>query len=64
MIESCMIIQILMLSGIGPTSELQKHGVKQIKDLPVGRNLQDHCLVLGATFRIGKPEGQGRYSAL
>ena len=47
-----------MLSGIGPKSELKKHGIQQIKDLPVGRNLQDHCLVLGATFRIGRPEGQ------
>ena len=58
-LNPCLQTQILMLSGIGPKSELQKHGIKQIKDLPVGRNLQDHCLVVGATFRIGKPEGQG-----
>lgn len=36
--------QILMLSGIGPASELQKHSIEQLHDLPqVGQNLQDHC---------------------
>jgi len=41
--------QILMLSGIGDSEELHKHGISTVKDLPgVGRNLQDHvdvCLV-------------------
>ena len=46
-----------MLSGIGPKSELKKHNIKQIIDLPVGRNLQDHCLVY-AGFRVGRPRGQ------
>ena len=36
--------QILMLSGIGPTDELSKHGIKQLVDSPeVGRNFHDHC---------------------
>ncbi|KUJ16043.1 alcohol oxidase [Mollisia scopiformis] len=36
--------QILMLSGIGPREELEKHGIKLQHDLPqLGRNLQDHC---------------------
>ena len=52
-----------MLSGIGPKNELQRNGIKQIIDLPVGQNLQDHCLVY-AGFRIGKPEGQMTLDAL
>ncbi|CAH0561151.1 unnamed protein product [Brassicogethes aeneus] len=39
--------QILMLSGIGPRGELQKHGIKVVKNLPVGRNLQDHAGLVG-----------------
>ncbi len=35
--------QILMLSGIGPAAELQRHGIDVLVDLPgVGGNLQDH----------------------
>ncbi|MBJ9939258.1 choline dehydrogenase [Burkholderia multivorans] len=35
--------QILMLSGIGPTQELARHGIQTVQHLPgVGRNLQDH----------------------
>ena len=34
--------QLLMLSGIGPREELERHGIKVRVDLPgVGRNLQD-----------------------
>ena len=55
--------QILMLSGIGPNSELRKHGINQILDLPVGQNLQDHCLVL-QTARIGKPDGEMSINAM
>ena len=45
-----------MLSGIGPEEELNKFKIKQIVELPVGRNLQDHCMVM-QTVRIHKPEG-------
>jgi choline dehydrogenase-like flavoprotein len=35
--------QVLMLSGIGPRQELEKHGIPIIKDLAgVGENLHDH----------------------
>ena len=34
---------VLMLSGIGPRDELQKHGISVVHELPgVGQNLQDH----------------------
>ena len=52
-----------MLSGIGPKNELQKHGIKQLLDLPVGQNLQDHCMVFNQV-RIGKPQGQMTVDAL
>ena len=35
--------QLLMLSGIGPADELNKHGIQIIHESPeVGKNLQDH----------------------
>ncbi|KAG6440301.1 glucose dehydrogenase [FAD, quinone] [Manduca sexta] len=34
--------KLLMLSGIGPREELQKHGINVLLDLPVGKNLHDH----------------------
>lgn len=35
--------QLLLLSGIGPRAEIEKHGIELIHDLPgVGENLQDH----------------------
>ena len=37
---------LLMLSGIGDGSALQKHGIRPVLDLPgVGQNLQDHFYV-------------------
>jgi choline dehydrogenase-like flavoprotein len=39
--------QILMLSGVGPAAELQKHGIAVVHDLPgVGENLHDHIDVV------------------
>lgn len=35
--------QLLLLSGVGPRAEIEKHGIPLIHDLPgVGENLQDH----------------------
>jgi choline dehydrogenase len=36
---------LLMLSGIGPAEELEAFGIGVRQELPVGRNLQDHCMV-------------------
>ena len=39
--------KILMLSGIGPKEELEKHGIRVVYDSPnVGENLQDHLDVV------------------
>lgn len=45
--------QLLMVSGIGPASELGRHSIPVIADLPVGENLQDH-LALGLYYRTKK----------
>jgi choline dehydrogenase-like flavoprotein len=36
---------LLMLSGIGPADDLSFFGIPVREDLPVGRNLQDHCMI-------------------
>ena len=47
--------QLLMLSGIGPAEELQRHGIAPKLDRPaVGQNLQDH-LQFRLIYRIAKP---------
>ena len=39
--------QVLLLSGIGPKAELDRHGIEQVHELPgVGENLQDHLDVI------------------
>ncbi len=37
--------QILMQSGIGPKEHMENLKIKIVKDLPVGKNLQDHVAV-------------------
>nr|XP_054928876.1 glucose dehydrogenase [FAD, quinone]-like isoform X1 [Dermacentor andersoni] len=39
--------QLLLLSGVGPRSDLDRLGIPVVADLPVGENLQDHLLILG-----------------
>ncbi|XP_077557563.1 glucose dehydrogenase [FAD, quinone]-like [Haemaphysalis longicornis] len=47
--------QLLLLSGVGPKSELEQLKIRVVADLPVGRNLQDHMHVGGiaGTVRSG-----------
>ncbi|XP_060593361.1 glucose dehydrogenase [FAD, quinone]-like [Ruditapes philippinarum] len=47
--------QILMLSGIGPRAHLEEMNISIVKDLPVGKNLQDHLVVLYPSD-VTKPE--------
>ena len=35
---------LLMLSGIGPAEDLELFGIEVRENLPVGHNLQDHCM--------------------
>ncbi|KAK2756583.1 hypothetical protein FQN54_005476, partial [Arachnomyces sp. PD_36] len=40
--------KLLLLSGIGPTTELEAHGIKPLHDLPyIGKNLRDHPHLVG-----------------
>ena len=47
--------KLLMLSGIGPADELERHGIEVVVDSPgVGRNLQEHPI--GAVmYRVNVP---------
>ena len=47
--------QILMLSGIGPNSELSKYNIKQVAELPVGQNLHDHGSI-NIVWKLKNPE--------
>lgn len=52
--------QLLMLSGVGPSSHLQDRGVTPVVDLPgVGANLQDHPAVLVSCSAEGKKAASG-----
>ncbi|XP_049938760.1 glucose dehydrogenase [FAD, quinone]-like [Schistocerca serialis cubense] len=48
---------ILMHSGIGPKTHLDKVGVRVLKDLRVGYNLQDHLAYIGQYYRRQKLVG-------
>ena len=41
--------KLLMLSGVGPTYHLRRHGIEVIQNLSVGHNLQDHITFTGIT---------------
>jgi choline dehydrogenase-like flavoprotein len=47
--------KLLLLSGIGPAEELQRHGIAVKQDLPgVGRHMQDHNMVPLAARTTGR----------
>ncbi len=54
--------QLLMVSGIGPAAELQRHGIAVVADRPgVGGNLQDHLEVY---FQVASKEPITLFSSL
>ncbi len=62
--------QLLMLSGVGPAEDLQLMMIDVVEDLPVGRNLQDHCMAPLTFFTEGgtleaafTPENVALYTA-
>lgn len=47
--------QLLMVSGIGPAAQLQKHSIPVLADRPgVGQNMQDH-IFFGPSYRVNVP---------
>uniref|UniRef100_A0A2S2Q5M4 Glucose dehydrogenase n=1 Tax=Sipha flava TaxID=143950 RepID=A0A2S2Q5M4_9HEMI len=46
--------KLLMLSGIGPKEHLESLGIKTIRDLRVGDNLQEHPAFAGLNFVINE----------
>lgn len=48
--------QLLMLSGIGPKAHLRQLGIEVIRDLPVGKNLQEHVTMPGLIFLVNVSE--------
>ncbi|KAK5638316.1 hypothetical protein RI129_012611 [Pyrocoelia pectoralis] len=46
--------QILMNSGIGPEDHLNEVGIPLVKNLKVGKNLQDHVFFIGLHFDISE----------
>ena len=47
--------QLLMVSGVGPTTTLRQHGIPVIAHRPgVGQNMQDH-IYFGQSYRVNAP---------
>ncbi|KAB0791720.1 hypothetical protein PPYR_03520 [Photinus pyralis] len=46
--------QILMNSGIGPREHLERVGIRAVKNLKVGRNLQDHLAFTGLAYNVAE----------
>ncbi|MEP6724456.1 MAG: GMC family oxidoreductase N-terminal domain-containing protein [Bacteroidota bacterium] len=57
--------RILMLSGIGPQTELKGLGIQSKIDLPgVGKNLQDHPLIASVCFEANEAMGSPTHNLL
>ena len=55
--------KLLLLSGLGPKAELQKHAIKPVVDLQgVGKNLQDH-LDVDIVYSVNRSLGFDQYRA-
>ena len=52
---------LLMLSGVGPAEDLSLFGLPVREDLPVGRNLQDHCMA-NLNYTTGEPTLFGAFT--
>ncbi len=56
--------QLLMLSGVGPAAELDKHGIACVADRPaVGQGLQEHANAF-LDFRLSRPLSMNRHLRL
>jgi choline dehydrogenase len=52
---------LLMLSGIGPAEDIALYGIEVREDLPVGHNLQDHCMAQ-LNYETDEPSLFGAFS--
>jgi choline dehydrogenase len=52
---------LLMISGIGPAGDLAAYGIQVREDLPVGHNLQDHCMAQ-LNFETDEPSLFGAFA--
>ncbi|GLU30027.1 FAD-dependent oxidoreductase [Brucella sp. NBRC 12950] len=56
--------KLLMLSGIGPEQELERHDIVVKKNLPgVGQNLQDH-IEISLVYQLNGPHSYDKYKKL
>ncbi|KAF8858139.1 alcohol oxidase [Acephala macrosclerotiorum] len=56
--------QLLMLSGIGPRMELEKHGIEVKLDMPgIGKNMQDHCFSTATLLREPGTDDRSTFEA-
>jgi choline dehydrogenase-like flavoprotein len=50
-----------MLSGIGPAGDLEAYGIEVRENLPVGHNLQDHCMAQ-VNYETDEPSLYGTFT--